>query len=87
MFSLFLTLEVTNVGENKAESIDVNFDIPKYTTYISHETTKENVTINKEENRIKVFAQEIEKDEKIEVKVKLEDVCKKRCFSIKCCRL
>ena len=30
---LIITLAVTNIGENKAESIDVNFDIPKYTTY------------------------------------------------------
>ena len=69
---LIITLAVTNVGENKAESIDVNFDIPKYTTYISHESTKENVTVSKDGNKIKVLAQELEKDERFEVKVKLE---------------
>lgn len=66
-----VTLIVTNVGESKAENIDVNFDIPKYTTYVSHEVTKENVTINKEENKIKIFASQLEKDEEFEVKVKL----------------
>ena len=66
-----VTLIVTNVGESKAENVEVNFDIPKYTTYVSHEATKENVTINKEESKIKIFAQELEKGEEFEVKVTL----------------
>ena len=69
---LTVTLLVSNVGENKAENIDVSFDIPENTTYISSECARENVTINKEENKLKIFATNLEKDEEFEVKVTLE---------------
>ena len=66
-----VTLKVSNVGEDKAENVDVSFDIPKYTTYVSHEVSKENVTVNKEDSKIKVFASELQKGEEVEVKVTL----------------
>lgn len=66
-----VTMIVTNVGEDKIENVDVNFDIPKFASYESHEVSKENVTINKEENKIKVFASEIQKGEEVEIKVNL----------------
>ena len=67
-----VTLIVTNVGESKAESLDVTFDIPSNTSYISNECSRENVTVNKEENKLKIFASELEKGEEFEIKVNLK---------------
>lgn len=67
-----VTLLVKNIGESKAENVEVNFDIPKHTSYVAHEVSKENVNVNKEENKIKVLAQELEKGEEVEVKVTLK---------------
>lgn len=66
------TLIVTNVGESKAENIDVTFDIPQNTSYISSECSNENVTINIEENKLKANLPEFEKGEEFEIRVKLK---------------
>lgn len=69
---LVVTIIVSNVGKNRAENIDVGFDIPENTTYILSECAKESVLINKEENKLKMFVTNLEKDEEFEVKVTLE---------------
>ena len=69
---IIVTVLISNVGEDSAENVDVNFDIPENTKYISNECTRENVTINKEGNKLKIFASNLEKDEEFEVKVALE---------------
>ena len=63
---------VTNVGEDKAENIDVTFPIPESTNYISNEIVKGNATINIEGNNLKILAAELEKDTEIEVSVELK---------------
>ena len=66
-----VTLLVSNVGDSIAENIEVNFDIPENTKYISSECARENVTINKNENKLKIFAENLGKDEEFEVEVTL----------------
>ena len=65
-------LKVTNEGNSKAESIDVNFNIPNNTSYLSSECSKENVILNLKENKLNILTSELEKDEEFEVIVNLK---------------
>lgn len=67
---LQVNIIASNVGESKAENVNVKFDIPKYTKYVS--TESENVEVNLEGNTLNIIAAELEKDQVIDVKVNLE---------------
>ena len=67
-----VTIIVTNVGENKAENIEVGFAIPEYTTYVSSECSIDNVEINLEENNLKIKTLELASEREFEVTVNLK---------------
>lgn len=62
----------TNVGSEKAEDINVEFPIPKYSGYVSYECDNENAIINYENNSVKLSIQTLERNEKVEFKVTLK---------------
>ena len=62
----------TNVGNSKAENVNVEFNIPRFSEYVSYEIEDENIDIVKEDEVIKASKAILEKDEKIEFKVNLK---------------
>lgn len=62
----------TNVGNNKAENVNIEFAIPKYATYVSAESDNENLNIMQENGIVKANINELEKDAKVEFNVILK---------------
>lgn len=67
-----VTIIAANVGESKAENINIDFEIPKNTTYVSSETNNENISVNENGNKLNITTSELEKDKEIEVNVTLK---------------
>ena len=67
---LHVRVEATNVGNNKAEEVNVEFPLPKYTKLDKVEMG-EGYTYTVENGVIKVHASELEKDSKIEFEITL----------------
>lgn len=61
----------TNVGNNKAENINIEFIVPKYAEYVSAESDNENLNITSENGIVKANLNELEKDGKVEFTVTL----------------
>ena len=61
-----------NVGNNKAENIDVSFAIPENATYVSSQCEHTNTNILLEENVLKINTIELAQNEEIEVNVTLK---------------
>lgn len=61
----------TNVGNNKAENINIEYSIPKYAEYVSAESDNENLNITAENGIVKANINELEKEEKIEFTITL----------------
>ncbi len=68
---LQVKLITKNIGECKAEDINVEFPIPQFTSYLSSECENENVQINLNENKLNINAPSLEKGETFEVLIKL----------------
>ncbi len=63
---------VTNIGNDAAEDINVEFPIPQHTTFISDKSENENVEITLNNNILKINLSRLEKDEKLEVTICLK---------------
>lgn len=62
----------TNVGNNKAENVNIEFLVPKYAEYILSESDDTNIEITEENGIVKTNIPEIEKDGKFEFTVILK---------------
>lgn len=62
----------TNIGNTKAENVNVEFEVPRFAEYVSYEIENEDVNIIEENGVIKASKSILEKDEKIEFKVNLK---------------
>lgn len=67
-----LNVTVKNVGENKAENINVQIPIPNNATYISHDVEREDVVSNIDNKVLNLSIAELEKAEEFTVKVLLK---------------
>ena len=69
---LQVNIVATNVGNTRAENVNVEFPIPKFSKYVSYETDNQDVTITEENGIIRASKPTLEKEEKIEFKVNLK---------------
>lgn len=61
----------TNVGNNKAENINIEYAIPKYAEYVSAESDNENLSITAENGIVRASIGGLEKEEKVEFTITL----------------